>query len=173
MNVQPRMLQSGALGVLLALIALTSSGCGGGSESPSNNADRAVTANRADAAGLAPLYSRLRNRGLSVQVIRRADLPATKPRASRARAVRPSIGLRTDLQGNAYAVVYRFGSAKLAQAAAPSLLSHWGDGVQGCGRTVYFTRRQRHAHHDYGVWLAQVQSSLRAGGCRTSFVVTG
>jgi hypothetical protein len=166
------MLQAGTLAISLALIALAASSCGGGDERPSSSTQGSNVANRVDAAALTPLYERLLNLKFSVEVVRGSDLsviqlissPGERRRKNLPRTVRPSIALRTDLRGNANAFVYRFQSAKLAEAAAPSLLGYWGDGVQGCGRTVFFTRRERHGYHGYRAWSAEVMSFLRHRG---------
>jgi hypothetical protein len=164
---------AGPLAASLALVVLAASSCNGGDGSV-NHHGQAVTGAPAQAAGLTPLYKRLRNRGFSVEVVSRADLSAIRLIASRGerrrrnlpRSVRPSTALQTDLPGNLSAFVYRFKSAKLAEAVAPSFLDYFGDGVQGCGRTVYFTRHERHGLRDYTAWSAEVVAFLRrSGGC--------
>lgn len=109
------------------------------------------------------------------------ELPTKAPLLRRDRRklsakLRPTAGVRVILGEDALGHIYRFGSERIAQAAAPAFLQDSGDnGVSGCGRHIYFTDARRVPRDDLlrrdPSWEQEIQSALervdpscRAGG---------
>jgi len=113
--------------------------------------------------------------GFGATGISKADLPTMRPtgpprerRRDEVEAKVPALaGSRVDLGGDAFAYVYRFESAEVAQRAALKLLIDSNHNVvTACGRHVYYTdarrvRRDELFRRPRDAWQEKVQQVLR------------
>jgi hypothetical protein len=144
------------------LLALAATGCDR-DEGADPRPDSTPAVETASTRTLARLQRSLDDR-YAVTAIAPADLPRTEALFTPSRAqetpskLTPIDGLRAELADGTTGHVYRYETEDLAQLAAPSLLRRdLFFGVQGCGRTVFFSGSDGGAGKR---WLADVAAAL-------------
>jgi hypothetical protein len=170
--------------VILIGSVLAVAACGGGDGKAEGPASASPEPQSVATGELGDLQRRLERVGYPVELVEPNGLPRRAPEVSSGerrrkglpKEARPDLGLRTQLPGSAIGYLYRYSSADLAAAIAPSFMGHvWGRrAVSGCGRNVFFARGGVAQGRAIDKWLKDTTAALRgARECSANFIVMG